>query len=663
MRCDEPGSPTGRAWWDTISYAHKEGLIDEETARAAGLSDEAGLSQTDLTLDDLCKVIIQGSGDKKVEVHVFSPDKAAESIAKKFDVATTEQGDIWIYKDGIYSTENWQSIVDQVNNVLGDRFPFKEKKELEFKIASKTRTKEAIFDKNPYLLCCKNCTIDLSSSEILKHSPEHYLTDQIDVVYDPAAKCPRFLQFLEDVAPNPTDRLMLIDWFAIHAIREMYPYILFLNGLGRNGKGRYEAVLMRFFGENNFSGMQLEELNTKTNRFAGADLKGKRGQIVAEAGESQAKGKRTIPTAFLKNATGDGVIDSDQKNRGRIKFKPFYKATVDSNDMPRIEDSSKGWVERFCKADLPYSYVDDPDPANPWERKKDPKLLEKLTTPAELSGILNLIISRTPEIIRTGAITKRSGAEMFAEYQRQSNSLQTFLEEFCEFKFGDRSKPVYLDEVFKKYQEWCDKHVADKVDDKRFGAAVKKFCSGTNPERVWVDGKRRKVYHGFSFDVDRYQSQKDHCNTISRPLKEVTVPLGPLNHENTWLEIKEKFGGVSRTNENEMKNPPIFQLMGLLSNGKNTNGTDIDLNGPTHTTNGHDNDSANNREIACTPAPGCIGPTENDSQATMSKIDRPTPIKCAVCGEDLTGKGTVEKGGKFYCPKPGCGYPAREDGQ
>ena len=48
---------------------------------------------------------------------------------------------------------------------------------------------------------------------------------------------------------------------------------------------------------------------------------------------------------------------------------------------------------------------------------------------------------------------------------------------------------------------------------------------------------------------------------------------------------------------------------------------------------------------------------------TMSKIDRETPIKCAKCGEDLTGKGSMEKGGKVYCLKPGCGYSAREDGQ
>jgi len=43
----------------------------------------------------------------------------------------------------------------------------------------------------------------------------------------------------------------------------------------------------------------------------------------------------------------------------------------------------------------------------------------------------------------------------------------------------------------------------------------------------------------------------------------------------------------------------------------------------------------------------------------MGKIERPTPIKCAACDADLSGKGYGQKNGKFYCLLPGCFYPAR----
>lgn len=36
---------------------------------------------------------------------------------------------------------------------------------------------------------------------------------------------------------------------------------------------------------------------------------------------------------------------------------------------------------------------------------------------------------------------------------------------------------------------------------------------------------------------------------------------------------------------------------------------------------------------------------------------------CAVCGEDLTGRGYIERGGRIYCAKPGCGYPPRKSNE
>jgi hypothetical protein len=51
---------------------------------------------------------------------------------------------------------------------------------------------------------------------------------------------------------------------------------------------------------------------------------------------------------------------------------------------------------------------------------------------------------------------------------------------------------------------------------------------------------------------------------------------------------------------------------------------------------------------------------EPDSEAnTCTKLSSSFHT-CAKCGADLTGHGTVENGGKVYCAKPGCGYPARE---
>lgn len=511
----------------TVDYAISKGLVKKEDLPITPVPPGARLRLPDVAINE-------GKGD--TTIWKFSPSKATQSILGAMKLAMSKHSDDIYYFNGQIFVPDGERII---NNVLcdagGDLATIKNKRETTTRLHDILLDCPVVFDPDPYILGVENGVVDLRTGEFREYKPEDLITDQINVSYDPNATCPKFINFIKEVAPNETDQAMLVDWFAIHGIKIMFPYVMFLNGLGRNGKGIYERILKRFYGEESFSNMPLEELNVKNNRFAGIGLYRKRGQIVSEAGEDNKKGKRTIPTNYLKNATGDGLIDTDQKNKGRIQFKPYYKATIDSNDMPIIEDTSKGWMERFCKADLPYQYVDDPDPENhPMERKKDPKLFEKLTTDEELSGILNLVIERTIQISQSMTITRRPGDEMFREYVQQSNSVITFIEKFCDYQeMGDSRNNIYFDIVYKAYETWCNLLVCDKVDDRRFGAAIKKFCGGREPERVHVigeDGKdmKKRVYRGLTFDANRYAALLDHYRTIKGPIKTVCSPLGPL---------------------------------------------------------------------------------------------------------------------------------------
>jgi hypothetical protein len=67
------------------------------------------------------------------------------------------------------------------------------------------------------------------------------------------------------------------------------------------------------------------------------------------------------------------------------------------------------------------------------------------------------------------------------------------------------------------------------------------------------------------------------------------------------------------------------------------------------------------------PDPTRSMPNQGNSSEEQTGIgphprkDELTPAKtiCAKCGQDLTGKGTVEKNGKLYCAVVGCGFSAR----
>jgi len=157
--------------------------------------------------------------------------------------------------------------------------------------------------------------------------------------------------------------------------------------------------------------------------------------------------------------------------------------------MPQIEDGSIGWRERFIKVDLPYVFVANPDKSNPLEKQRDPHIFEKLSTPSELSGILNLLLYRSQAIGRSGDIHKRQSDEMFAEYAEQSSSVKTFLDEFCEYDsvlYGFRTP---LDPIYEAYREWCRYKIGEVVDKAYFGRQLKRFCGGIEPKR----GKDRET--------------------------------------------------------------------------------------------------------------------------------------------------------------------------
>jgi phage/plasmid-associated DNA primase len=387
----------------------------------------------DLTIYHLCTAEIVNEGkSNEYEKFKFSPELAADSIIQRFDVVTTEDDKIWVYRDGFYSLEWWTTITDLVNNIAGDHFPTRMKKELEAKVHSKTRVKEEIFYKNPYLLCCQNCTVDLENGEILEHSPEHYLNSPSAFVYNPGAWPAAFLQLIDESCYNDIDRMTLIDWLVATCCLVSFEFILFMTGGGSNGKRMYEDVLSAMF-PTATEAIGISELNKE--RFAKGQLKGARTNVFEETNVEAA-------TELIKSLSGGGKQSGDVKNaRDRSKWRSFIQLIFDSNSMPRFNDSSFGFKRRFTRVKMPFTFKPVVDTDNKFEKLADPTIAERLVSEENMSGILNLIIARAPEIIPTRKICRRE--DDYEDYEEDANSFNLFVDEFIDFNELCRSDLDY----------------------------------------------------------------------------------------------------------------------------------------------------------------------------------------------------------------------------
>jgi P4 family phage/plasmid primase-like protien len=523
IRCDQAsaGSLRGDDFKKVWRIAEHDGLIAKSGPTFKKLEKKEP-KEHEISLDEVTDVEVFNAGKDNERVErTFSPDKAADAIIQALHIVSTPDEKIWIYQGGYYRN-NGAVIIDRtLDRIAGDLYTIRASKEVQKKIFLRTMSDFDLFDQDPYLLCVKNGVVNLLDGTFSEHNPNYYLTSASPVSYDENARPTLFLKFLQESCSNDDDRVTLIDWMVACAILAEFEYILFLTGHGSNGKHVYEAILQALFGLESTEAISLEEL--MSSKFAMGNLRRARLCISSETNPDKTK------TELIKKISGNDWLSSDVKNKDRIRFKAFCQLLFDSNSMPIFEDTSYGFTRRFTRANMPYKFVDCPDPKEPLQKLKDPHLLEKLMAEEEMSGILNLIILRAKEIAKDKKIHRREND--FEKYEEQSYSINDFMDKFIEFNPEYRDLKDYhesADFVFSKFEEYTKYMIGAKASRKKFSILLGKengeASRTVRPIRAGFDGMAVRGFRGIKFDLDSFSSfieekKKEYsCNACNDPV-------------------------------------------------------------------------------------------------------------------------------------------------
>ncbi len=504
---------------------------------------------TQLQLADVADIEFNNDGSTK-SVR-FNPSRAADAVCQYLTVLSTPDKKIWVYEAGYYRPDG-DVVIDQVlDSVAGNAYSISASKEVLKKIYLRTLVPFEDLDRNPYLLCVQNGVVDLLTGTFSEHSPEYRITMPCPIRYDPAARPELFVAFLEDSCSNDDDRLTLLDWLVACACLIEFEYLLFLLGHGGNGKHVYEAVLMALFGSESTEAISLEELTS--SKYAMGFLRRARMCIATETNPTRAT------TELIKKISGNDWLSSDVKNKDRVRFKAFTQLLFDSNSMPIFEDCSFGFQRRFTRINMPYLFCDSPDPQDPMEKQKDGHLIEKLTSPEELSGILNLIIRRAKDIARDRRIHRREND--YREYEQQSHSVNDFIEKFIEFHPEWRENESYQessDYLYSKFEEYCKYTVGAKVSRKTFSRLIGKE-NGETSRPIWIPIQQMSVrgFRGLLFEEKPFEDFLETCrrelslipddsydfltkeekNKRSMQRDNLTIPDGPTIYRQILYEL------------------------------------------------------------------------------------------------------------------------------
>lgn len=303
-------------------------------------------------------------------------------------------------------------------------------------------------DTHNMLLNVKNGTIDLTTGKLLDHNPDLYLSKIAPVKYDPTAKCPLWLKFLDIIMNGRQEMVNYLQKVAGYTLTgrmdEQCMFILY--GDGSNGKTTFIKTLLTILGDYG--------INTPTETLMVQGREGIRNDIMRLKGirfvaASEGKRHQALDESMIKQLTGGDKVSARALFKEYEDFEPEGKVFFATNYKPEVKGADHGIWRRL----RPIPFL-----ARISEQDKDAELPRKLL--AESSGILRWAIEGCLRWQHEGLKSPQVVNDALRQYRSEQDVLSEFIESNCVNSPGSK---VNKTQFHKHYQEYCTTRGSDYI--------------------------------------------------------------------------------------------------------------------------------------------------------------------------------------------------------
>jgi P4 family phage/plasmid primase-like protien len=358
------------------------------------------------------------------------------------------------------------------------------------KIKRRTLTPRDQFDSNEEIVNLKNGLLNIHTGELKEHSPDFISTIQLPIKYNPGVKCHNILRYFGQVL-HPQDVFTAMQIFGYILLKSSkYEKAFMLDGSGDNGKSVFIKLIESFVGQQNASHVALQDLDG--DRFASADLCGKLVNVFADL-----KVIKLSSTGNFKALVSGDSIRAQRKYGQPFDFRNYATLVFSTNKIPDSDDTSHAYYKRWLILPFERSFT---------EGTKDVNLIHKLTTPEELSGLLNLSLVGLKQLEKDGGFRDIPVEDVKRDYERKSNTVKAFLQDKCSVDLQATDYITPSAKVYEEYQEYCKQRKERPLNANILGMKLKE--SGIERERSRNHGIREYYYCGIKLLSDlRGQNQ------------------------------------------------------------------------------------------------------------------------------------------------------------
>ena len=385
-------------------------------------------------------------------------EEIAEFMVKEYHFKTiagtkSERDRIYVYKDGVYVLGAERIIREFAQRILEKLCSAYHTREIIEKIKCKTFVNEDIFENTSKdLVCLNNGVLNIRTKEFGNHDPQWVFTTKIPIDYKPETDCPTIKKFFEETM-FPEQVAIAEELFGFCLFREYFiKKAMILLGPTDTGKTTFLKLLVAFVGKDNTSEISLHQINR--DRFASAFLKGNQLNIFDDLSFVD-----IADVGGFKIATGDGWVNGQYKFGDYFKFMNFAKLVFATNQIPQpklqSDNHDLAYYGRWIILDFGNVVNED---------KRDPNLFAKLTTPEELSGLLNLALKGLDRLFANNKFSDpRNVLEIKAIMLNSGSNISSFAQTQLE---EDPDGWIPKDDLYATYVEYTQ-----TLDEKQRWAA------------------------------------------------------------------------------------------------------------------------------------------------------------------------------------------------
>ena len=303
--------------------------------------------------------------------------------------------------------------------------------------------------------------------EVTDHDKADMITKLADVDFDPDAKCPKFMAFLERSQPDPIRRrfLQVFDGYALLMGGNGEQKVIYHWGSGANGKSVYIETIGGLAGT--FRTVVSPDTITGDAQRGGqqaspdiARLFNTRYVVVEELPKGT-----PLRESLIKAVSGGGTMTARFLNKDFFEFRPIFVPILSGNDLPEISGGDNGIWRRVL--------------ITPWEvtipegeRMQFDDMLAMLAE--ERAGILNWLIEGLMLYLQHGLdhFIPDTVKQFTQAYREEKDPVQRFCKALV---FPSPGKKVQARTMLAAYNDWNLANGQKAWNETAFGKAMRRL--------------------------------------------------------------------------------------------------------------------------------------------------------------------------------------------